>query len=80
MIEKYMVRNYLKYLPKDKNAHILDLGCGMGHYIYALKKMGYCNVAGVDASESNVKFCVSHHMNVVQDDIVNYLQKIGTGG
>lgn len=80
MIGKYIKRNYLRYLPKDKNARILDLGCGMGHYIYALKKIGYSNVAGVDASESNVRFCLSHHMNVVQDNIVNYLKKVGPGG
>lgn len=43
---KYVKRNYEKYLPKDKKCKILDVGCGLGYYIWCLKKLGYCNTGG----------------------------------
>ena len=32
----------------NRNAKILDLGCGKGHHSAILTKLGYCNVTGVD--------------------------------
>ncbi len=47
----YQIPTYLKkVLPNNKNAHILDIGCGLGQLITALKEMDYTNVKGVDIS------------------------------
>jgi len=38
----------LNYLPKDKNAIILDAGCGNGNYAFHFKEQGYRNIYAVD--------------------------------
>jgi len=43
-----------RYLPIDKKATILDLGCGYGRYVMALNEMDYVNTQGIDISESQV--------------------------
>ncbi len=45
------------FMPSDKNVPILDIGCGTGHFLYYLKKMGYTNHFGIDLSLINVEFC-----------------------
>jgi cyclopropane fatty-acyl-phospholipid synthase-like methyltransferase len=47
---------YQQFLPADKNARILDVGCGMGHFLYFLKKEGYTNYRGIDISPTQVQF------------------------
>lgn len=36
------------WLPADKGAAILDLGCGWGHHLLAIWAAGYRNLVGVD--------------------------------
>lgn len=43
-----------RFLPKDKSAFILDLGCGDGSFVYWLREEGYVNVFGIDASKEQV--------------------------
>ena len=40
--------NYLKFLPVDKTARILDIGCGIGHFLAYVKSKNYNNFLGVD--------------------------------
>ena len=51
---------YGDFLPKDKSAKILDIGCGTGHFLYLLKKLGYANYHGIDISIESVQFCKGH--------------------
>jgi 2-polyprenyl-3-methyl-5-hydroxy-6-metoxy-1,4-benzoquinol methylase len=44
-----------RFLPLDKNAKILDLGCGNGGFVWWLQKIGYQNTEGVDISEEQVQ-------------------------
>lgn len=48
---------YGKYLPKNKNVKILDIGCGMGQFLWYLKKKDYQKILGVDISRECVDFC-----------------------
>jgi 2-polyprenyl-3-methyl-5-hydroxy-6-metoxy-1,4-benzoquinol methylase len=48
---------YGDVLPDDKNAKVLDVGCGIGHFLYYLKKRGYKNFCGIDISPQQVNFC-----------------------
>jgi cyclopropane fatty-acyl-phospholipid synthase-like methyltransferase len=43
-----------RYLPSDRNAEILDVGCGHGALLYFLAAAGYTKVAGVDSSAEQV--------------------------
>ncbi len=45
---------YSDILPKDKNAQIIDFGCGVGDFLEYLKIKGYGNVEGVDI---NIRLC-----------------------
>lgn len=49
--EAYWKNRILKFLPADKNARILDLGCGNGDFLLFAKKLGYGNITGVEYSE-----------------------------
>ena len=53
-----------KHFPADRNAHILDIGCGMGFLLIALKKAGYENISGIDTDERQVMSCRQKNLNV----------------
>jgi SAM-dependent methyltransferase len=46
--------NYRAWLPVDRRAPILDLGCGDGRVLKYLSALGYDNVLGVDRDEAAV--------------------------
>lgn len=48
--------NYKPFLPKDRRAKILDIGCGMGHFLYYLYKRNYTNFVGIDLSKQQIEF------------------------
>jgi 2-polyprenyl-3-methyl-5-hydroxy-6-metoxy-1,4-benzoquinol methylase len=46
---------YLRqFLPSDRGAQVLDIGCGSGGLVYWLQQLGYLHVEGVDVSASQV--------------------------
>lgn len=61
---KYFKKNYSKHLPASKESQILDVGCGMGHFLYFLRKEGYKNWLGIDISKENIEFCKKDGFNV----------------
>ena len=66
---------YGKYLPSNKDAKILDAGCGMGHFLYYLKKMGYTNLLGIDISPQAVDFVKKYiTKNVILADAFEFLK------
>jgi len=71
---RYFRKNYLKHLPVDRNAKIVDLGCGMGHFLNFLVKEGYNNYIGIDVSKENIEFCKKNKFNVVLGDIFEFLK------
>ncbi|TEU06070.1 MAG: class I SAM-dependent methyltransferase, partial [Candidatus Aminicenantes bacterium] len=49
--------NYERLMPSARNAQILDVGCGAGHFLYYLGKKGYTDFLGIDISRQQVDFC-----------------------
>lgn len=45
---------YKQLLPTEKKAHILDIGCGDGNFVYYLRQSGYENVVGIDLSSEQI--------------------------
>lgn len=45
-----------KYLPSNKQAAILDIGSGMGHFLFFLKTKGYTNFEGIEIGPEQVEF------------------------
>ncbi|MFX1453491.1 MAG: class I SAM-dependent methyltransferase [Promethearchaeota archaeon] len=48
--------NYGPYIPKKLNIRILDIGCGIGQFLYALTIKGYHNFIGIDVSSQMISF------------------------
>lgn len=46
---------YCRHLPKDKQARILDVGCGDGNFVYHLQQEGYKNASGIDVSPEQIE-------------------------
>lgn len=67
--------NYCRYLPQDRSAPILDIGCGTGEFLKYLISRGYSNVSGVDVSKEMVEHCKKCGIsNVVRaEDTATYL-------
>lgn len=58
----YYAKEMVPYLPSDKGAKIMDIGCGFGSFIHAAKSKAYTSVAGIDLSNEQVK--VAHELGI----------------
>ena len=64
-----------KFLPKNKNIKILDLGCGNGSFIYWLNKKGFELTTGIDISEEQVNQAKELGIkNIFQGDAKKFLE------
>ncbi len=39
---------------------MLDIGCGTGHFLHYLERLGYENYIGVDISKEQIEYCKNH--------------------
>lgn len=66
---------FLKFLPGDKQASIIDLGCGNGGLIYWLQNIGYINASGIDTSLKQVECAKDLGIkNVSQANLTDFLK------
>jgi len=65
---------FRRWLPSDKDAYIVDLGCGAGSLLHFFRERGYSNVAGVDISPEQVSLSRQVVRNVTQDDVLHFLE------
>ncbi len=68
-------RPWMKGLAKD--AAILDCGCGYGHQLYALSKMGFTNLTGIELTEGSyaiAKLELSGMADVEHAEAFDYLR------
>jgi len=74
--QNYIIpKHTLSVLPINKNASILDIGCGLGQFILALNQLGYQNCLGVDVSEEAITGCAKSAVNAQKiDSIVQFAQ------
>lgn len=68
----YFRKNYQQYLPSDKSAKILDVGCGRGEFLQLLIENGYVNFLGIDIGESCIEYCRKNITSNVK--LINNLQ------
>ncbi len=66
-------RCYGKFLPVDKKAEVLDLGCGSGELLMWLKFLGFNNVSGVDQDERLIEEAEKLDGKVYKGDIKSFL-------
>lgn len=67
---EFVNRGYIPYCldemikKTNKNARILDIGCGQGVFLMGLRDMGFKNIYGIDLDQQAVDFCVKNGLNV----------------
>ena len=70
----YLQKVIKKHFPKDKNAAILELGCGYGALIYFAHKSGFTNIKGIDRSPEQVLIAHTLEIGGVEEgEILNTL-------
>ncbi len=68
---------WIDEVPKD--ARILDAGCAEGHWLEALRRVGFINLTGVDLSSQLIacaKQRLGDHANLIQADLLEWLPQI----
>lgn len=68
--------DYEGLLPAHPAAKVLDVGCGMGHFLHFLRERGYWNCVGIDVSPDQIAFCRAHGLENVElvGDLFQYLE------
>jgi len=64
-----------EYLPKQKDATILDIPCGFGNSLYYLKLKGYSNITGYDLDEKQVSLARLLDLPAHQGNACDILKK-----
>ena len=62
----------------NKNARVLDLGCGEGELLQRLAKKKSVTGYGVERSQSRIEACLARGVNVVEHDINSGLDRFPT--
>ena len=69
-----------RHFPANRDASILDLGCGYGSLIYHARRAGYVDVVGVDRSPQQVAEAKRLGIEgVIEGDILEYLGSTPNG-
>lgn len=71
---RYFQRNYEQHLPADREALILDVACGAGHFLHYLRGCGYARCLGIDLSDQCLQQCAGLGLNVEKADAFEYLR------
>lgn len=69
------MKDYINdFLPADRSARILDIGCGEGYVLKQLTERGYKNCIGVDIDRRSLQVCREKGLPVEHiDDLARYL-------
>lgn len=71
----YLRRMIAQCMPADKSAAILDVGCGYGSLLSALRSTGYTDLHGVDISAEQV--ALARHLGFEQVSCEGALEFLG---
>lgn len=70
-------RLWERYLPPNRSARFLDLGCGEGSWLSQLRSvLGYEHILGVDGSDTLVKQARANDVPIAQSDIKEFLRTL----
>lgn len=56
------------HVPDDRSANILDVGCGYGFAIRALRALGFHSIQGIEQSSTQAERCTRAGFNVIVPD------------
>jgi SAM-dependent methyltransferase len=64
-----LATTYLAKLEIDKNACILDIGCGPGQFMQSAAALGYTNTLGVTLSPEDLQACQDQNFETLSTDM-----------
>lgn len=64
--EQAFHQKFNKIIPDDKSTPILDIGCGMGFFLWYLQNNGFTNSVGIDLSPEQVEVARSFGVKGIQ--------------
>lgn len=74
----YLQRLIKQHIPRDGQLRIVDLGCGKGTLLQALRQNGYENLTGVDLSPSQIAVARARSVGRIQEsDCLSFAQDSG---
>ena len=76
-LTKQVVETYVDPINLDKDAHILDLGCGPGYFLDEMKDREFTNVHGVTLSPGDIAICEGKGHDIKKYDLSFLPQKDG---
>ncbi len=68
-----------EYLPMNKEASIMDLPCGEGRMVYALRAMGYRHIRGYDQDNNRLNTGRKLELPVYEGDVFEVLRSVENG-
>jgi len=71
---KFYRNNYLKHLPKNRDANILVISCGYGYFVHLLKNVGYTSVSGIDSDQEKVRIATEKGLNCRVENAFAFLE------
>lgn len=75
---KYQIPQYIiNVLPNNRDADILDIGCGFGSFIKELKIQGYNSVKGIDISNQAIAYSLKQNYDVTKSSVKEYAEQSG---
>lgn len=76
-LTEQMVEKYVDPLNLPVDANIIDIDCGAGYFLEAMKTRGYSSVIGTTLSETDLKICKGKELNAKVYDPTFLPQKDG---
>jgi len=61
-------------LPLQKDARIVDVGCGCGAFLNVLSGMGYKNISGIEIGKEQCDFLADKGFNIHSIDIIDFFE------
>jgi SAM-dependent methyltransferase len=76
----YLRQVIRRHFPPDRNSVVLELGCGHGAFLFAMRQAGYMQVRGVDWADEQVR--AARDLGIVgveHGDVMSALTATATG-
>lgn len=66
-------------LPENKDARILDIGCGFGQMLIRLREQGFTNISGIDIGNESIEYCTGRGLDVEQIESIGAFAETNQG-
>jgi SAM-dependent methyltransferase len=75
----FTLPSYIKRFLTDPEIRVLDIGCGYGQFLQAMKDHGLKNLRGIDVDEEAVACCRDKGLSVEKIDDINRFSEMEKG-